>query len=135
MVNRDRGTTQVRIRFISASGRQTETVVRLHDYPDWTVVAPPDSGPIARIEIEFDRFRRTGPGAGRCQGLQHEVVSGGVYRLSALMIARHPGGLSGVSTFCSPAAILAANSCQFMSVSGGRIKYAGLTIRNNSMNA
>ena len=66
------GTTQARIRFISASGAQSEKVVRLHHYPDWTVVAPPDGGPIARIEIESLDFVGKGPAIAAVKAFRKE---------------------------------------------------------------
>ena len=72
LVRRDRGTTEARVRFISASGSQSEKVVRLHDYPDWTVVAPPDSGPIARIEIESLDFVGKGPAIAAVKAFRKE---------------------------------------------------------------
>ena len=52
--------------------RQSEKVVRLHDYPDWTVVAPPDSGPIARIEIESLDFVGKGPAIAAVKAFRKE---------------------------------------------------------------
>ena len=51
---------------------QSEKVVRLHDYPDWTVVAPPDSGPIARIEIESLDFVGKGPAIAAVKAFRKE---------------------------------------------------------------
>ena len=72
VLRRFRGTTQVRIRFTSASGSQSEMLVRLHDHPDWTVVAPPDSGPIARIEIESLDFVGKGPAIAAVKAFRKE---------------------------------------------------------------
>ena len=47
-------------------------LVRLHDYPDWTVVAPPDSGPIARIEIESLDFVGKGPAIAAVKAFRKE---------------------------------------------------------------
>ena len=63
------------------------------------------------------------------------MVKENVYRFVHIDDRLQSGGLSGVSTFRSPAEILAANPCQFISVSCGRIKHAGLMIRNSSMKA
>ena len=59
-------------RFISASGGRGQKIVRLHDYPDWTVVAPPDSGPIARIEIESLDFVGKGPAIAAVKAFRKE---------------------------------------------------------------
>ena len=58
---RDRGTTQVRIKFISPTGSQSDQVVQLHNYPNWTVVLAADSGPVARIEIQSLGYVGKGP--------------------------------------------------------------------------
>ncbi len=54
------------------AGSQSEKVVRLHDYPDWTVVAPPDSGSIARIEIESLDFVGKGPAIAAVKAFRKE---------------------------------------------------------------
>ena len=58
---RDRGTTEVRIRFVSESGAQRDETASLVDYPYWTVLSAPEIGPIARIEVQSLAYVGEGP--------------------------------------------------------------------------
>jgi len=61
VLKRDRGTTRVRISLTTASGAKTDLIVRLNNYPNWTVVAPSVSEPVAKIEIRSLDFVGQGP--------------------------------------------------------------------------
>jgi hypothetical protein len=60
-IARDRGTTKVDIRFVSASGAQSEQTAPLVGYPNWTVISAPEIGPVARIEIQSLEHVGEGP--------------------------------------------------------------------------
>jgi hypothetical protein len=57
----DRGTTQLRITYVSVSGQSRDQVVRLYDYPDWTVVTPPFREPLSKISIQSVDYLGDGP--------------------------------------------------------------------------
>lgn len=61
---RDRGTTSVRVAFVGPSGQRSERVVRLFDYPSWTVVEGEADRAIATIEVEPLSFVGDGPAIG-----------------------------------------------------------------------
>jgi hypothetical protein len=56
-----RGSARVQITFLTPAGGKNKMIVQLHDYPDWTVIKPPESGPIEKIEIETLEFVGEGP--------------------------------------------------------------------------
>jgi hypothetical protein len=46
---------------LTPAGGKNRIVVQLHDYPDWTVIKPRESGPTDRIKIETLQFVGEGP--------------------------------------------------------------------------
>jgi hypothetical protein len=60
-IARDRGTTKVKIRLVSESGAQSQQTATVFGYPNWTVVATPAIGPVARIEIQSLEYVGEGP--------------------------------------------------------------------------
>ena len=58
---RDRGTTRVRVRFITPTGDEIEQVAHLFDYPQWTVISNPDGRAISHVTIETLDYVGAGP--------------------------------------------------------------------------
>ena len=58
---RDRGTTRVRVGFITPTGDRIEQVAHLFDYPLWTVISNPDERAISHITIDALDYVGAGP--------------------------------------------------------------------------
>jgi hypothetical protein len=58
---RDRGTTRVRVKFITSTGDEIEQVVHLFDYPLWTVISNPDGRAISHLTIDTLDYVGAGP--------------------------------------------------------------------------
>ena len=58
---RDRGTTRVRVGFITPTGDRIEQVAHLFDYPLWTVISNPDERAISHITIDTLDYVGAGP--------------------------------------------------------------------------
>ena len=58
---RDRGTTRVRVRFITSTGDEIEQVAHLFDYPLWTVISNPDGRAISHLTIDTLDYVGAGP--------------------------------------------------------------------------
>ena len=59
--DRDRGTTSVRLTFVTPGGDREQRLVRLLDYPRWTVVQCTKNDAVAQIEVESLTFVGSGP--------------------------------------------------------------------------
>jgi hypothetical protein len=72
---RDRGSTRVRVRFITPTGDEIEQVVHLFDYPLWTVISNPDDRAISHIAIDTLDYVGAGPALNEVKAFR--IKSGG----------------------------------------------------------
>jgi len=73
---RDRGTTRVRVRFVTSTGEEIEQVAHLFDYPLWTVISNPDGRAISHVTIDTLDYVGAGPALNEVKAFRTQSSGG-----------------------------------------------------------